>query len=76
MYAEARIISLIEKLLKIKNEATLKAIETVLDNTNIESKKQEISIYDFVGILSKKEASEMRTAIEETCETITPDDWK
>jgi hypothetical protein len=37
---------------------------------------KELSIYDFVGILSKKESNEMRKAIEETCETINPDDWK
>lgn len=39
-------------------------------------KERQPTIYDFVGILTKQEASQMRKAIEETCETIHPDDWK
>lgn len=30
----------------------------------------------FVGILTKKEAAEMREAISETCETIDKNEWK
>ncbi|WP_152268960.1 hypothetical protein [Agriterribacter humi] len=77
MYTEARKISLIEEVLKVDNEATLTALEAVLKKSRkktIPAKKP--SIYDFVGILTKKEASKMRTAIAETCETICADDWK
>lgn len=77
MYSEARKIHLIEEVLKVTNEATLIELETVIKKSKKKAEKEKKpSIYDFVGILTKKEASEMRKAIEETCETINPDDWK
>lgn len=77
MYSEARKIHLIEEVLKVTNEATLIALETVIKKSKKKTgKEKKPSIYDFVGILTKKEAGEMRKAIEETCETINPDDWK
>ena len=78
MYREARKIHLIEEMLKVTNEATLKELEGVLKKSEKKSsaKKKKPGIYDFVGILTKKESNEMRKAIEETCETINPDDWK
>ena len=78
MYTEARKIHLIEEVLKVTSEATLKELEGVLKKSEKKSssKKKKPGIYDFVGILTKKESSEMRKAIEETCETINPDDWK
>lgn len=78
MFTEARKIQLIEDVLKVKSEATLTELESVLKKSKKKkaaaSKKP--SIYNFVGILSKKEANQMRKAIEETCEIINPDDWK
>lgn len=77
MYSEARKIHLLEDVLKEKDEAILIELESVLRRSRHKaSGGQKPSIYDFVGILSKEEADEMRKAIEETCETINPDDWK
>ncbi len=77
MFTEARKIHLLEEVLKTTNEATLVELENILNKTkkNRISKKKP-SIYDFLGMLSKQEANQMRTAINEACETINPDDWK
>lgn len=75
MYAESRKMQLIEEVLKVNNEGTLVALETVLKNSK-KIKEKKISIYDFVGIFTKKETSDMRKAIKETAETINADDWK
>jgi hypothetical protein len=75
MYTEARKIHLIEEVLKVTNEGTLIALESVLKKSKKVIEKN-FSIYDFVGILTKKESKEMREAIKETSETINPNDWK
>jgi hypothetical protein len=52
-------------------------LESVIKKSKKKAEKEKkSSIYDFVGILTKKEANEMRKAIGDTCETINPDDWK
>jgi hypothetical protein len=78
MYKESRKIHLIEEVLKLTNETTLSELEGILFKTRKKTtaKKSKPSIYDFVGILTKKEADKMKKAIEETCETIHPNDWK
>lgn len=76
MVTEARKLHLIEKLLKIKSESKLTAIENFVDQTIKKSAKSKLSIDDVFGILSKDEAEEMKKAIAETCETIDPDAWK
>ena len=77
MFNEARKIHLIEEVLKVTNDAILIELEAVIKKSKKKAEKEKkSSIYDFVGILTKKEANEMRKAIEETCETINPDDWK
>lgn len=77
MYTEARKIHLIEEVLKVKNEAILIELESVIEKSKKRAEKEKKpSIYDFVGILTKKEANEMRKAIEETSEIINPEDWK
>ena len=77
MYTEARKIHLIEEVLKVTDEAILIELESVIKKSKKKNEKEKKpSIYDFVGILTKKEANNMRKAIEETCETINPDDWK
>jgi hypothetical protein len=75
MYSEARKIHLIEKVLKVKSEAVLIELETVLNSYKNKTEKKR-SIYDFVGIISQNEASEMKQAIAETCESIDENDWK
>ncbi|WP_256010198.1 hypothetical protein [Desertivirga xinjiangensis] len=74
MFTEARRLNLIEKVLKVKNESILIALENVLNSSKPEETKK--SIHDFVGFLSKKEADNMRTAIAESCENIDENDWK
>jgi hypothetical protein len=75
MFEESRKIHLIEEVLKVNNEGTLVALETVLMKSK-KPKEKKPSIYDFVGILTKKESGIMRKAIKETAEIINPDDWK
>ena len=78
MFTEARKIHLLEEVLKTTNETTLIELETVLGKNKKKGliKEKKPSIYDFVGILTKKEANNMRKAIEESCEKINLDDWK
>ena len=75
MYAETRKMHLIEEVLKVNNDDTLTALEIVLKKSKT-LKQKKLSIYDFVGILTKKETSDMRKAIKESAETINADDWK
>jgi len=75
MYSEARKIHLIEEMLKIKSDAVLIEIETILNSYNRTAEKKP-SIYDFVGIISREAANEMKQAIAETCEIIDENDWK
>lgn len=76
MVTEARKLHLIEKVLKIKSESKLAAIENFVNQTIKKQGKSKPSIDDFVGILSKEEADEMKKVIAETCEIIDPDAWK
>ena len=75
MYSESRKIQLIEDVLKVENDSILSKLESVLKNSR-SAKEKKRSIYDFVGIISNKEAQEMKKIIKETSETINPDDWK
>lgn len=75
MYSETRKIHLIEDVLKVKNDAVLIEIEAILNNYN-QAVEKKLSIYDFVGIVSKDDADEMKKAIAETCELIDENDWK
>ncbi len=78
MFTEARKIHLLEEVLKVTNENTLIELEQVIEKTKKKTpvKGKKGSIYDFVGILTKKEANQMKKAIEETCEKVNPHDWK
>ncbi|HXL56487.1 MAG TPA: hypothetical protein VN958_09535 [Chitinophagaceae bacterium] len=75
MYNDSRKIYLIEEVLKVKSEATLTELEGVLKKSK-KTIQEKLSIYDFLGVMNKKETTKMRKAIEETCETINEDDWK
>ncbi len=75
MYAESRKIQLIEEVLKVNNDHLLTELETVLKNGR-KAKSNKLSLNDFVGVLSKKNATELRKVIKETAETINADDWK
>jgi predicted nucleotidyltransferase len=77
MYTEARKIQLIAEVLKANSLSTLEELENVLmKSPSKKTKAKELSIYDFVGVISKKEAAQMKQAIEETSETIDAGDWK
>lgn len=76
MYPEARKIHLIEEMLKVKSEAILIELESVLRRAGLYKEKKQPSAHDFVGTLSKEDAALMDSAIEEGCEQINPDDWK
>lgn len=75
MYSESRKIQLIEDVLKVDNDSILSKLENVLKNSRATKDKKK-AIYDFVGIISNKEAQEIKKAIKETSETIHIDDWK
>lgn len=65
MYSDARKMHLLEEVLKEKDEAILIELENVLRKSRVKaSVNPKPSIYDFVGILSKEEADDMRKAIE------------
>jgi hypothetical protein len=74
MYSDSRKIHLIEEVLKLKNEALLNELETVLDKKKKKDAKK--SFRDFVGIMSKAEANEMMKIIEDGCEKIDYEGWK
>ena len=77
MYSETRKLQLIEDVLKITNEATLIALENFLNKIKNKVKLPEDSPFEeFSGIWSEEEADEISRIIEDTCETIHPDDWK
>jgi hypothetical protein len=74
MLLENRKMQVIEEVIKV-NEKTLVELETVLKK-NKTAKVAKKSVLDFVGVISKKEAKQMRKVIDETCETIHLDEWK
>jgi len=67
---------LIEDLLKVKNEAVLIEIESVLKKAVENHPKSRSSAHDLVGLWSQEDAESIEKAIEEGCEQIHPDDWK
>jgi len=78
MVSETRKLHLIEEVLKIKSESTLAALEDFLKSTKTKERKNKkaSAFHKFSGIWSKEEADEIERVIEESCETINPDDWK
>lgn len=77
MYSQARKLHLIEEVLKIQSEATLIAIENFLNKSKeINDQGTTSGFRDFSGIWGKDEAEERERIIEDSCETIHPDDWK
>lgn len=78
MFTESRKIHLLEEVLKTTNEATLIELEVLLKKSKSKEKatSKKASIYDFVGMLTKKESAAMKKAISDTCETINTDGRK
>ncbi len=75
MYRESRVIHLIEEVLKVDSDTTLSELETVLKKSK-KAKPAKWSIYDYVGMISDKEAKKMTMVIQETSEIINEDDWR
>lgn len=75
MYSEARKLHLIEEMLKVKSESIWIALEDVL-KSEVKNDIKKTNIYDFVGVLSEKQAFAMKDAIAEACEIIDDNDWK
>lgn len=75
MHLEAKKIQLIEEVLKVSNVSTLAELEKVLKKSGSPKKvKTKMpSIYDFVGVISKRESVQMIQAIKEICEMINTD---
>ena len=73
---DARKLSLIDRLLKLKSEEVLDKIERLLKSSKGEPDSAPASIRDVAGFLSENEAEEMKAAISMTCETIDEDVWK
>jgi hypothetical protein len=76
MYSEARKMHLIEEVIKVKNEAVLIELESVLKKAASAKGQPRLSAHDFVGLWSKEDAESIEKAIEDGCEQIHPDDWK
>lgn len=76
MYTETRKINLIEAVLKVSNEATLFELEKVLKKEIPVKSKKVFSAHSFLGNWSKKDATLIEKAIQESCEQIHEDDWK
>ena len=76
MHTETRKINLIEAVLKVSNEATLFELEKVLKKEIPFKSKKVFSAHSFLGNWSKKDATLIEKAIQESCEQIHEDDWK
>jgi hypothetical protein len=76
MYSEARKMHLIEEVIKVKNEAVLIELESVLKKAANAKDQTRLSAHDFVGLWSKEDAESIEKAIQDGCEQIHPDDWK
>lgn len=76
MYSEARKMHLLEEVIKVKNEAVLIELESVLKKAASAKDQPRLSAHDFVGLWSKEDAESIEKAIEDGCEQIHPDDWK
>ena len=66
MVTEARKLHVIEKILEIRSVKLFDEVEAVL-NKRSTTKKSNLTIHDFVGIISEDEAAEMKKMIAETC---------
>lgn len=75
MFTEARKIHLIEEVIKLNSESTLKDLEMVLAKSVKPGNKIK-SAHEFSGKWNKKDAELIEKAIKEGCEQINQDDWK
>ena len=60
-------INLLEKVLKVSNEATLIELESVFERSKMKGKKQPLSAHDFLGVITKKDATLVSKVVDESC---------
>ncbi len=75
MSAGERKLNIIEAVLKTENDATLSAIEAIVNKPGIHDSGK-ASFNDLLGVLTTEEAEAMKKVIAENYEKINPDDWK
>ena len=68
MYSEVRKTHLIEEVIKVKNEAVLIELESVLKKAANAMDQSCLSAHDFVGLWSKEDAESIEKAIGDGCE--------
>jgi hypothetical protein len=67
MYLPGRKMSLIEKIIKVENEAVLIRLEKILDPVSGESNATKPSAHDFAGLRSQDDAAKIEETIEKDC---------
>jgi len=70
-----RKLHIIEAVLKTENDATLSAIEAIVNKPGIPDRGK-TGFNDLLGVLTTEEAEAMKKVIAENYEKINPDDWK
>ncbi len=75
MDLQAKKLNFIQEILASGNEKLIDKLASILKK---ERKKgsQQPSVYDLLGVISEKEAENMKKDIEESCEKIHEEDWK
>lgn len=75
MDIQTRKLLFIQEILALSNERIIDKLETILkkEKSKIEKKP---SAYDLLGVISEKEATDMKREIEQACENINEEDWK
>lgn len=76
MFTETRKIQLLEEVRKLRNEAALRELENVLNNSTKTKEKRALSAHKFSGLWNRKDAALIENSINEGCEEIHEDDWK
>lgn len=70
MYSEARKMHPLEEVIKVKNDAVLIELESVLKKAASAKGQPPLSAHDFVGLWSKEDAASIEKAIDDGCEQI------
>ena len=70
-----RKLHFIEEYLRIEDETLIKKLENLLNKERQDEKAQKPTAQDFLGLLGKEEADQMKKNIEDACENINQDDW-
>lgn len=72
----ARKTQLILAIQDIEDDATLSALEAIVNQYALANPRAKPDWSDVIGTITDEEAAEMKKIIEETFENINPDDWR